>query len=175
MLEEGGWGCEERPDEFLATKEEWLLQGHNHALAALLAEAQPVFDKSPVINLVKEGWPGENWLEDFPAKEGLRRFYYFLSNPRLHGRGEGDAHSSFNHTLQTYRSRMTAASSEVWQWFETLLTPVRLMPAARPPPLSMFRRMSVIAKTPWFRRVWVIQEVASANRVRIWVADHEGS
>ncbi|KAH6627506.1 hypothetical protein F5144DRAFT_593709 [Chaetomium tenue] len=106
-----------------------------------------------------DSWPGENWPESF-------------FDPRLHVSVE-DAPSGFDHALHTYRSRIATSSSEVWDWFTSVLTRGKWMVAALP--RGMFRRMAAIAKTPWFRRVWVIQEVAAANRVRVRVADTEGS
>ncbi|EAQ88830.1 predicted protein [Chaetomium globosum CBS 148.51] len=126
----------------------------------------------PIGNWPGESWPGESWQDSFLGKERLRRFYDFLSNPRLHVSVE-DAPPGFDHALHTYRSRIATSSSEVWDWSTTVLTRGKWMVAALP--RDMFRRMAVIAKAPWFRRVWVIQEVAAANRVRVRVADAEGS
>lgn len=69
-----------------------------------------------------------------------------------------------------------APSSEVWQWCDTLLTlAVSIYMPVSPMVEGMRDRMSVIAKAPWFRRVWVIQEVAYNKRVRIRVGEQEGS
>lgn len=63
----------------------------------------------------------------------------------------------------------------MWQWFSWLLPLGDLIERPAAPPMSMIRRIETIARAPWLRRVWVIQEVASGKCVRLRVAEEEGS
>jgi hypothetical protein len=71
-----------------------------------------------------------------------------------------------------YWERITDPRSDVWQWIEfeiaTLLreiSPDRLFQ----PPQNLIQRFSIISSNPWFRRVWVLQEVANNTEVCVHV------
>ncbi len=134
----------------------------------LLLEARPIFDKFPV-----DDRPRQTQEEEDVPPILFKRFFELVG---LHGIGRyKKAPASFRHAFRDYRSRINSPGSEVWQWLASLLALWGLIKTPVPSLKGMQDRMSVIAKAPWFRRVWVIQEVASNKRVRIRVAEEEGS
>ncbi|KAF5013481.1 hypothetical protein FDECE_506 [Fusarium decemcellulare] len=82
---------------------------------------------------------------------------------------------SVERAFQSYCSRILNPHSELWQLVESLLSTQKQSLDSYSHYETMGRRMSIIAKSPWFRRVWVIQEVTSNPRVRIRAAEKECS
>ncbi|KAF4460606.1 hypothetical protein FALBO_12611 [Fusarium albosuccineum] len=82
---------------------------------------------------------------------------------------------SVERAFQSYCSRILDAQSELWQLVESLLSTEKQSLGLYSHYETMGHRMSIIAKSPWFRRVWVIQEVTSDPRVRIRVGEKECS
>ena len=77
-----------------------------------------------------------------------------------------------------YRDRITDTRSDVWQWIEfeiaallRTILPGRLLQT----PQNIIQRFSIISSNPWFRRVWVLQEVANNAKVHIRVGTDEAS
>ncbi|KAJ3547993.1 hypothetical protein NM208_g1221 [Fusarium decemcellulare] len=82
---------------------------------------------------------------------------------------------SVERAFQSYCSRILNPQSELWQLVESLLSTEKQSLSSYSHYETMGHRMSIIAKSPWFRRVWVIQEVTSNPRVRIRAAEKECS
>lgn len=84
--------------------------------------------------------------------------------------------TSLKDPFMTYFTNIMDHQSVVWQWLEfsiaahlKVITHDRLLQ----PPQSVIRRMSTISSNEWFRRAWVLQEVANKSNVSIRVSTDE--
>lgn len=171
-----------RREHWMSADMEQTIPPPDSAFARLLAEAEPVYDRSlpAEVEFPELGDPNSPGEESEDTM--LPAVWCTVLLEGLH-QGYKHALSGMGIAFSTCRVRSSTPGSDVWQLFsslvlERIIDSEVMTPASVPPkgPCSMWRRLTVIAEaSPWFRRVWVIQEVASNPQVRIRVAEDEGS